>query len=280
MSMRERLFGVDGPFGGYSPLRRAWRRYRPSCAARLSRSGREISAFVQRNGLYVRHGPLEGMRYPQAAVGHANILAAKLLGAYELELADVVRSVINEGFRCAINIGAGEGYYAVGLALKSPGTVVTAFETDGGERRLCARMARLNGVADRVVVHKTCDSTQLAAFNGQRTFVLCDCEGCERDLLRPDVVPMLRTATMLVELHPLLQSDITDILRARFATSHDITIIASCARDPREWRELDALSTDQAALLLSEGWLPGGPRAGPRPGSNEWAYLVPCHLHN
>lgn len=87
-------------------------------------------------------------------------------------------------------LGAAEGYYAVGLALKSPASTVYAFEIDHRARRLCRKMARANAVSN-LVVDSACDATRLASIPS-RTFIVCDCEGAELEILRPDLAPPLR----------------------------------------------------------------------------------------
>lgn len=258
--LRERLFG------GYSPLRRTWRRYRPLWVWERSATGRETSSIVWRQGLEVGHGPFEGMDYPEEAVGRATWLAPKLLGTYEWELAAVIADVIAADFPAIVNIGAGEGFYAVGLALKSPSSTVYAFETDAGERRLCKSMAERNGVSGRVVVEGTCDldrlSTLTPAVGAARTFVLSDCEGSELQLLRPDVVPLLTSATLLVELHPSIDPAIPSVIADRFRPTHHVTIIPHSDRpstQPADPRRLQVLPH-----------LQGRPPAPP-----EWMYLQP-----
>src|SRR5919106_5511514 len=69
-------------------------------------------------GLTVRSGPFAGLRYVDAAVGapdRADCLPAKLLGSYERELHHAVERQLEVGFSTIVNVGAAEGYYALGL---------------------------------------------------------------------------------------------------------------------------------------------------------------------
>src|SRR4051812_6196952 len=75
--------------------------------------------FITRHGDIVKSGPFAGLRY--AAEGDTPI--AKLLGVYE----DAVQKWLAEELRgrpeTFINLGSGDGYYAVGVKLASPRTV-------------------------------------------------------------------------------------------------------------------------------------------------------------
>lgn len=260
-------------FGGYSPLRRAYRRFRPGWMAQLSPAGKEIRRFVDEYGLVVRYGPFAGMRYPDRADGHASFLAAKLLGSYELELHPALAQAISGSHRQIVEVGSADGYYAVGFALRTgEGTRVEVFEVDASERRTCRAMAQLNGVADRLVVHGHCDTGRLARTLDRGAFVLCDCEGYELELLRPDRVTALESATIVAELHPAAHPRINQIVADRFVATHHIRLLSMQQRDPSQWSELDGWAPMEAFLVLSEGAL--SPEQVAATGRC-WAYMIP-----
>jgi hypothetical protein len=209
------------------------------------------------------------MSYPPEAVA-ATITVPKLLGAFELELRPMLEKVLDKEnqIRVVLNVGCAEGYYAVGLALKLPGTTVHAFDADPSFRLMCSRMASLNGVADCISVHDAVTAAGLQAFlQTESVFVVCDCEGCELELLDPARAPGLRTATIIVELHDFVDDRISSTIIGRFRGTHDIQIIGSHGRDARRYPELDGLSHEDAALALSEA----------RPGPMEWAWMQPLN---
>src|SRR5262245_40199813 len=96
----------------------------------------------------VGSGPFKGMKYGNRSVGSAFI--PKLIGIYERELWDVVEDACAMTPSLVIDIGAAEGYYAVGLAMRLPFTRVIAFEeSESGQRALWDSVA-LNGLESRV----------------------------------------------------------------------------------------------------------------------------------
>src|SRR5262249_24805293 len=123
-----------------------------------------------------------------------------------------------------VDIGAAEGYYAVGFARRLPKAQVIAFEMDPGGRRLLAEMAILNRVDDRVTVRGKCeqaDLIKLASRYPEGVYII-DVEGGEETLLSPSIVPTLHRASILVEVHEFVHLGITERLVNRFHTSHDI----------------------------------------------------------
>jgi len=72
------------------------------------------------------------MRSVTSSVCSTNI--PKLLGCYEAELHPVFAKWQAVPFRQVVNVGAAEGYYAVGCARLWPEAQVIAFETNPGRK--------------------------------------------------------------------------------------------------------------------------------------------------
>jgi hypothetical protein len=192
---------------------------------RLSDITEEVRA---RYGTAVQSGPFRGMRYV-AEARHSGF-TPKILGCYELEIAAIVTAAAGATYDTMIDVGCAEGYYAVGFAFASPTTQVIAFDTDPECQRLCTELAGLNGVESRLIVAGSCDHVTLNRVSGARVFLLCDCEGYERELLDPREVPLLAGWDLLVELHDAVDPSITPTLLGRFSATHDITLIDSTWR--------------------------------------------------
>ncbi|WP_294232905.1 hypothetical protein [Prosthecobacter sp.] len=180
------------------------------------------------------------MRYVKVSQGSAYI--PKLLGIYERELVTQVEALIARAPRLVVDLGAGEGYYAVGLACRLPQTRVVAFEMEAVGRQALHDMAALNGVSERVDIRGKCEAADLAATLGDETdaVVVCDVEGYEEKLLDPVAVPALKRVPILVELHDFIIPQITEVLSERFGGTHHITHIwqEPRARADFPWRSL------------------------------------------
>jgi len=184
----------------------------------------------------VASGPFRGMRYVHESVWSA--FYPKLLGTYEKELWPILEYIITCYPRTVINIGTGEGYYAVGLARRLPLARIVCFEQPWRRYHgLLRRLAKLNNVTNRLEVHGRCTVDLLAAnFGSARpTFVLCDVEGAEDELLDPAIIPALRCAYILVEVHDGDVPGVSTRLRERFALTHQIAEISGRSRQPSDW---------------------------------------------
>lgn len=241
--------------GAYGAVQAGWRALLamplPDRAWRMERRLARISAKLRaRHGSAVLSGPFAGMRYVSGSVG--SVLSPKLIGCYEAELAPILEGIRVRGYPVVIDVGCAEGYYAVGLAIGLPSARVFAFDLDERARLLCAEMAALNEVAERVVVEGACDVARLRRLPLAGALLICDCEGFEIELLQPDLAPGLKRCDLLVELHDGRDPRITPTLRERFAPTHDIALIASTARDPDAYPAVHFLPAASRRLAVCE----------------------------
>ena len=193
-----------------------------------------LAALVQQQGWVVQSGPFAGMVLPDRACWGDGDLLPKLLGCYESELHGIIEEILATEPDLVINIGATEGYYAIGMVRRLPATFVHAFDTEPKSQEICRQAAALNNVSNRVSVTGQCTSELLQAIlpRGRTPVVICDCEGSERDLLDPQRVPALRTATLVVECHDYIDPSITQTLVDRLSPSHNLEGIRESGRDP------------------------------------------------
>lgn len=210
----------------------------------------------------VLRGPFAGLRYPQhGAVGSS--YWPKLLGAYEAELAPAMEVAVARGYSHILDIGAAEGYYAVGLARRLPDAQVIAYEGSAAGRAMLREMASANDVADRVTVAGWCDAAALAALAptlpAGRTLVICDAEAAEYDLLDPAARPELAGCDLVIELHRRQGvADPRAWALAQFTATHAVAFVDPAPRDPAAYPELEAVAPEHRPGVLFERTDPFG----------------------
>jgi hypothetical protein len=253
LAVTKRLFGRM-----YPRAQLAWRK----------RTGhpewRFIEAFAKEYGTAVRHGPFRGMSYPPELLGMTSAMVPKLLGAYECELHEVIDEAAVGGYDTVVNIGAAEGYYAIGLARRLPDAVVHAFEADRRLQARCHRLAAANGVLDRVRVRGICGAGDLAEFAGRRLLVICDCEGCEFEIFGHGAGD-LDAAVLVVEVHDFADAGSGAELVRCLQSTHDVQTLVSEARQPLDYPELRDVGAREQRFALTEN----------RPKQTRWAVCRP-----
>ncbi len=219
-------------------LRKILRKVIPSG---LNPSRMALAQVERASHFVVMRGPFRGMRYVQGAVG--SHLHPKLLGSYERELHPLLEHLRQHPVDVAFDIGAAEGYYAVGMLFAGLASRVVAFETNPAGQELVMEMARLNGVADRLSVFGACTvaglNEQLDAAANRTSLLLMDVEGFESLLLDPIRVPALKRQDILVEVHEFVLPGLTQEILARFGDSHTVERFDE---QPRQLEENTCLS--------------------------------------
>jgi hypothetical protein len=204
--------------------------------ARRSYWATRFLAQCYRESVVVR-GPFAGLRLPSRAF--CGPVLAKRAGIYERELVPWIERLLTARPALIVDVGAAEGYYAVGLARALPGSRVLAFEGEAEARALLSECIALNGSLGNITVAGWCDAPALeASLHGAAgAWVLIDAEGAEREILDPAVVPSLAQATIIVELHDFIVPGIRTLLEGRFAVTHHIDATPALPRTAEDFPE-------------------------------------------
>ena len=187
----------------------------------------------------VNGGPFKGMflEYPPKFFSdNTSAIFPKLLGIYEKEIFGFLERMEKSNHDAVINIGAGEGYYAVGLAILKPETNVLAYEIIEDLRELISKNALANSVKDRIKINGYCSNTDLNKViqSYKRPLIMIDCEGFEFELLDPSKTTGLNSCDILVETHDYNGTDTFDILINRFKNSHHIEFTNALPRTTKD----------------------------------------------
>lgn len=194
------------------------------------RQQQTLIAFARSLGDEVRSGPFRGMTLADDASWGTR--TPYILGSYEAELHDVIEEIVAMEPSVVVDIGSADGYYAVGLARRLPRSRIVASDTDPAARKFCDVNANNNGVGAAVETRPGLRHAELSDIidGATSTVVICDCEGCELELLDPDLVPGIRTSFMLIELHDFVDPSISAQIYARFTPTHNIEVVDAVPR--------------------------------------------------
>lgn len=228
--------------------------------------------FIRLYGSSVQDGPFKEMKLPARTSWGDGDTLPKLLGCYEAELEPAVNDALKKEYGLVVNVGCAEGYYAIGLARRLPSTQVYAFDIDDKARSVCLSGAAINGVRDRMKVGGCCSAEILHRIlsSGRKSLLFIDCEGDEVPLLRPDIVPGLQAADIIVECHDFIDSTITATLIERFSATHKICRVKEGERRQPTHPFLASLNSFEEALATCEF----------RPKRMHWLVLTSNHSKN
>ncbi len=213
--------------------------------------------LTARHGFAVRHGPFAraGMEYKVEGASWGDPVL-KWLGLYESGLHPVIEAVATRtGIEAVIDVGCAEGYYAAGLGRLLGVPRIHAFDTNLRTHRICEGLVRANCPAAGLSMGGRIGPDELDALLARgRSVVFMDCEGDERNLLRLDAVPHLRTTEVIVECHEFIRGyrGIVDELIAEFRDTHRPAIVVERDIAASDVPEIRALSGMHRSLVTSE----------------------------
>jgi hypothetical protein len=218
--------------------------------------------------LVVKNGPFKGMRYPsKRSAGSA--LFPKLLGSYEAELHETINYAIDKEYTDIIDVGCAEGYYAVGMAIRLVDSNIYAYDTNPKALVLSNDMFKLNNIdSGRVFTGGLCDEKTLMDIPiREKALIICDCEGCERNLFTQKSVEFLSSHDLLIETHDLFDIEISSYLSKLFKDTHKLSVIYSIDDIQKaktyDYDEINDYNLTTKKILLAEG----------RGSIMEWFYL-------
>lgn len=218
----------------------------------------EVAAFLDAElNATVAHGPFKGLKLSSAKGWNSLDRAGILLGLYECELVELMEEAFSRP-RPFVDVGAADGYYAVGALTAGWCTKAVAFEASPERQALIEQTAELNGVADRLTIlgeasEDFIERARDALGSTSDAVWLFDVEGAEFDLLSTRALSKLTNATVFVEVHRW--ADKNGERRAALETRAEHFSLKSFGtgpRDPGAFEELAHLSDDKRWLVCSE----------------------------
>ena len=209
-------------------------------------------------GSTIAYGPFKGLKFAPGAWWGTGDRAGMMLGLYEQEILTALTEN-SPTYDLLIDLGAADGYYAVGGLVGGLFEHAICFEASDAGRARIAETAALNGVANRITVNGYADREfyhHISEKDRARGVLLVDIEGGEFDLFTDEVFAAFSGSLIIIELHDWFFDDGAArlaALKARAAAHFAITTLTATGRDLSPFVELETFSDDDRWLICSEG---------------------------
>jgi len=172
--------------------------------------------------IIIINGPFKGIKYINNST--FGPLFPKLIGTYEEPIHRWIYDVINKNYKTIINIGSGEGYYAIGFSILLPKSNVFAFDIDKNAINSLYKLMKLNNLHN-LYINQIINFSNLNNLITNSSLIFIDVEGNEFSYLSFDNIPNLIRADIIVEVHEFLIPGLVNILFNRFSNTHHIELI-------------------------------------------------------
>jgi len=186
-------------------------------------------------------------------------LITQTLGVYEKHILEKLIYFSKKQNLYFIDIGAADGYFAIGAAFSNIFKKVYAFDKSEISLKNIIINININGCRDKVVVkgevnYETLKKTIIDC--NHCAVILIDVEGFEFELLDQKMLRCFSNSYVICELHPSLVSngyEKQNQLLSRCKDFFNISIIQRETYNPNNFEELDMLSDEKRLIVFGEG---------------------------
>jgi len=210
-------------------------------------------------GSTVRYGPFKGLRLSGLKWWGSTDRAGMLLGLYEQEVLSVLANIQPQYRKTFIDLGAANGYYAVGVLASSLFEKTYCFEMSEKGREAIRSNAALNGVAERIRIFGTAATDfylELPEDVVSNSVLMVDIEGAEFEILTPETFEKFSNSVVIIELHDHFYQDGAQrlsSLKTRIGARFEVMELTTRGRDLSVFPELRRYGDTDRWLICSEG---------------------------
>ena len=193
-------------------------------------------------------------------------------GTYEEELLNTLVTIPKSNVNF-INLGAGDGYYPIGVIKSRIFKKAIAYEASEFRRNQITRLAKINQCEESIEIRGFADAKCFDEYESDflsKSVILSDIEGGEFQLFNERNLAKLSQSTLILEIHEFLLQDgglqlerLVEIASKYFT----ITRLTTAQRDPSRFPELHSWMDIDRWFTVVEGrgplmlWLLLQPRA-------------------
>jgi len=209
-------------------------------------------------GHVIAYGPFKGMKLSDEVWWSNNDRITQMLSIYEEHILARLKNFSTQGASRFIDIGAADGYFAIGMAYSKIYSKVYAFEIEPKGQKKIKDNSAVNHVENIVSVFGEADysSIQNLLRENIKTSFLIDIEGSEYQLLDEQMLSLVSSCYLICELHPWLVDDGDQLQRKlieRARKKFNVELIKRETYSPNIFSELDDLSDEERLIAVGEG---------------------------
>ena len=196
---------------------------------------------------------------------------AQLLGCYEKEVQEEIYNLTKKNnLEYFINLGAGEGYHAIGSKVANLFKYFFCYELDKSNQKTIKKNFQLNGINENIQIFSKADIDFLKylenKINFSKSLFLFDIEGDEFKILDKRNIEIIKNSYLIIELHHFYSSKIE--VDEFYELLHKFYNIRTCKTGNRifsKFKKLDKFNDDEKWLMMSES----------RPATMDWIICEP-----
>jgi len=201
----------------------------------------------------IAYGPFKGVRINNhSAWSGTKDIGPKIFGLYENQILNWIQQ---KKFDLLIDVGAADGYYALGMLSSKIVSRAVTFEISVNDREITKSSAIINNVDDKIFIKGEATSSEIievlkTCSNG---LIIMDIEGGEYNLITSELLEAAKNCCLVIEIHDVVGREILENMLSLCKEFHEFEELTSLERNfPRD-KFTEKLTDNERSHLLSEG---------------------------
>ena len=210
---------------------------------------------AKKNNFIVQNGIFKNLKINKESSWSNGDLASKIYGFYENKIQEKLKE-INKPI--LIDIGAADGFFAVGCLYSNLSKYCYAFEQNEISKSALYKTAEINNVNNQISIMGKVDNKNFFSslpndLDLSETVILCDIEGEEFKFFSEPILRKLKKSNLIIEIHNE-NSNSKEIPLLKIAKKYfDVSIIIDSNKDMSEFNMLHNLNDIDRNLIACEG---------------------------
>ena len=206
----------------------------------------------------IAYGPFKGLVMVKKVKSVTPDFPSMYFGVYEQEILNTIQTR-PEKYKNFINLGAGDGYYSLGVLFNGLFETSIAFEESNIRQKVILELAKANSLQERIKVFGRADYLSIQELPEElleKSLFLIDIEGGEFEILNHKTIKLLKKSIVIVELHDFLVKNGTEKLsklKDDLLPYFNITSFTTSDRDLSKFIELNKYSDIDRWFTCIEG---------------------------
>ena len=210
---------------------------------------------AKKHNFIVQYGIFKNLKMNHDISWGRGDIASKIYGFYENKIQQKLKDINNP---ILIDIGAADGFFAIGSLKSKICEFCYAFEETKTSRENLSKTAKINNVQNKLsIIGKVTKDNFFTLLPSKINFsevtILCDIEGGEFDFFSDEILATIRCSNIIIEIHKNHNKNLEIDLLERVKKYFDVSIIIDNDKNFESVSELHALNDIDRNLICSEG---------------------------
>ena len=210
---------------------------------------------AKKNNFIVQNGVFKNLKINKDVTWGRGDIASKIYGFYENKIQEKLKEIKKP---ILIDIGAADGFFAIGCLYSKLSKYCYAFEQNETSRLALRKTAEINKVTNQISIMGKVDNQSFLSslpnnLELSKTVILCDIEGEEYDFFSETILKKLKKCNLIIEIHNESSNSKETTLLKLAKKYFNVNVLLDNNKDMSEITILHNLNDIDRNLIACEG---------------------------